>query len=85
MGYVFLVSLFSMAKQFGPLYLYSKDKSAATVIDMYANMWICMIWYSRYYVWMKLKSILVQSIPNLYKFDPNCTHILKQSESNNNR
>ena len=42
-GLCFWVSLFSMAKQFGPLYLYSKDKSAATVIDMYANMWICMI------------------------------------------
>ena len=29
MGYVFWVSLFSMAKQFGPLSLYRKDKSAA--------------------------------------------------------
>ena len=27
MGYAFWVSLFSIAKQFGPLYLYSKDKS----------------------------------------------------------
>ena len=27
---------------------------------------------------MKLKSILVQSIPNLYKFDPNCTNMLNK-------